>query len=514
MHYVWLAMSGGTIIELVDRDEALRMDAENVRMARTQTVVRLAIGEALHALGNGWQELGFSRFVDYVRERVERNGRWGEDTRAVASRLMGLPRMRRALLRGDIGWCMAEVLSRHARADDDEELLEATRGMTVRQVKKALAERAAQDSEAEERRFGTLDLTLDLEEAWLLMSTRPMVEALDGSGESGAWLESLLAEGQCALSNLATGIELTPEDVAQKQKAWLESIRRGKERMDAREQGAESSLPPMPEVEVDDVIEELPSGPLAIDRRLMRELAPRLASYDLSFGRALAKFFAVRGWKVLGFASEKQYAVERLGMSRSAAYARMRLAKRAVHLEKVGDALHSGKIGSEAASLILRVATPDTEEAWIDRAARRTHKHFKQEVVAAERIAKMMHLGNPPGPPSTDEIDIVLALDRDMKCGAYARRAVGMEREDDAPQYLDRALSRAPESLPAEMAREAMAVQENLRSLILLAREQAGALSAEHAEAACTGVTEPEGPLPTIDLEADVVWGKGSSTNR
>ncbi len=279
--------------------------------------------------------------------------------------------------------------------------------------------------------------------------------------------------------------------------------------MDAREERAESSLPPMPDVEVDGWIEELPDGPVAIDRRLMRELAPRLASYELTFGRMLSTFFAARGWRVLGFASEKQYAVERLGMSRSSVHGLMTLAKRAVHLEKVGDALHEGKIGSVAASLIARVATPDTEEAWIERAAQRTHKHFEQEVVAAERIARMMRLEEPPGPPSVDEIEVVLALERDMRCGAYARRAFGLAREDDARDDLDGRVAAAPESMSAEMARRALAVQESLRTLVLLAREGTDSLTPEQAEAACTGCTEPEGPLPTIDLEEDVVWFAG-----
>ncbi len=41
---------------LIDRDEARMMDEELVRIARDQTVVRLAIGDGLVALANGWQE--------------------------------------------------------------------------------------------------------------------------------------------------------------------------------------------------------------------------------------------------------------------------------------------------------------------------------------------------------------------------------------------------------------------------------------------------------------------------
>ncbi len=502
-------MRGGSIIDLVDRDAARIMDEGLVRMSREQTVVRLSLGEGFVALANGWQELGFSRFSDYVRERCQRSGRWGEDTRVLARRLAELPRIRRALLSGSIGWCMADVLSRHAEAEDEEELLEATRGMTVRAVKRAMRERGGEAEADEPAGFGTLDVRVDVEEAWALEATRPMVELLDGRGEPGAWLEFVLAEAQCALSNLGVAADLTPEDVAERQAAWLASIEAGKQRMERREAAAEPALPAGLEETIPAAIEELPSDARGIDRRIVRELAPRLASSDLAFGRQLAKFYRARGWHVLGFASEAQYARERLGMSRSAVYARITLAKRAAHLTEVGDALHEGRIGHEAATLIARVATPDTEAAWIERAGHRTHKHLKEEVTAAEQIARMMHLDDAPGPPSAEEIAIVQALERDMKCGAYARRAFGIERADDAPALLDRALGSAPESLPADMARTALGVQEGLRSLIHRARERAGELSAEEAESACTGTVAPEGPLPVIDLEDDIVWAKG-----
>ncbi len=551
-------MRGGSIIELIDRNEALDLDGELVALARSQTAVRLAIGDGFVALGKGWQELGFSTFAGYVRERCLRSGRWGEETRTLATRLAQLPRIRERLLSGAIGWCMAELLARDASADDEEELLEATRGMTVREVRRALRERGDARAAADEQvRFGTLDVSVTLEEAWALEATRPMVELLDGRGEPGAWLESVLAEAQCALSNVAPGVELAPEDVAARHAAWVASIAAGEERLDRREARAEPALPPMPEVAEAKVVDEMPSTPLGIDRMLVRELAPRLASCDVRFGALLSRFFRARGWRVLGFASEKQSgpapdpllhssadaslvaalrlvgieplfllgapcdqgasalsvrrsrscagpAHERLGMSRSAVHARIALARRVLHLHEIGDALADGRIGYEAATLIARVATPDTQAQWIERARRRTFKHLREEVSAAELIARMMRLDDLPAPPSVEEIAIVQALERDMKCGAYARRAFGIEREDDAPARVDAAMERAPSSTYAEMAKSALAVQKALRAVIATTR--AVSLSAEEAESACTGFVGPEGELPVIDLEDDVVW--------
>ncbi|MCZ7683669.1 MAG: hypothetical protein M5U28_34825 [Sandaracinaceae bacterium] len=239
---------------------------------------------------------------------------------------------------------------------------------------------------------------------------------------------------------------------------------------------------------------------------LFRELAPRLASADVRFGELLAKFFAVRGWRVLGFATERQYAEERLGMSRSSVRARISLSRRVTHLSRLGEALREGAVGYEAAALVARVATPDTEEAWIERAKRRTHKHLAEEIHAVEMIAQMMRLEDPPGPPDDEEVAIAQAIERDFVSGAYARRAFAIEREDDEAPRVGEGSS----SPFAEMARAAHAVQEQLRAVIGAARARSGAVSDGDALAACVGVAEPAGALPVRDLEDDVVWMKGA----
>ena len=497
-------MSRGSLVELVDREEALRMDAALVRVARSETVVRLAIGEAFVALGTGYRELGFSSLEAYARERVVRSPGWVRVTRRVADRLCRLPRIRERLVKGPMRWSMAELLARHATAEDEEELLEASAGMTVRQVRAALRDRGEEAEPAE--RMGTLELSMTFEEACALTATRPMAELVNGSKAPGEWMASMLGEAQDSLTLVAPHADPMPEDVVERHERWLASIEEGERRMDAREARAERSLPPMPEVSVSPV-DELPVGSVAIDRVLFRELAPRLASSDVRFGELLASFFAVRGWKVLGFATEKQYAEERLGMSRAAVHERIALWRRARHLEKVGDALRESTIGYEAAVLISRVATPDTQVAWVERAKKRTHKHLAEEVRAVEMIMEMMRLEKRPGPPDDEEVAIVRAIRRDFASGAYARRAFAIERDDDGAPRVDPRSS----SPYAEMARAARAVQEQLRTVITAGRESAGTLSCEQAVSACTGLVEPPaGPLPMRDLEDDIVWVEGA----
>src|SRR6185295_3271319 len=95
------------------------------------------------------------------------------------------------------------------------------------------------------------------------------------------------------------------------------------------------------------------------------------------------EFHRADGWRRLGYASEAQYARERLSMSRSSLAARRALALRLEALPRVAEALGSGQIGVEAATQIVRVATARTQAAWVERAQKRTIKFLREEVSAA-----------------------------------------------------------------------------------------------------------------------------------
>ena len=89
------------------------MDADLARLARAGGVLRFRLGAGLEALARrgGHHELGFSSLEAYALERCERSTRWVQESRALARRLEELPAVRRALLRGDIGFSMAQVVA-------------------------------------------------------------------------------------------------------------------------------------------------------------------------------------------------------------------------------------------------------------------------------------------------------------------------------------------------------------------------------------------------------------------
>ena len=133
------------------------------------------------------------------------------------------------------------------------------------------------------------------------------------------------------------------------------------------------------------------------------------------------RFLALRGWQSLGFATEAHYARERLGMSRASLRSKVSLARRSEGLDHVTDALQQGQIGFEAAQLIARIATPDTERAWLDRATRRTFKHLREEVQAVEMLTRFAGQTD-RSPPSEDHIQQMQALERAILSGELLRR--------------------------------------------------------------------------------------------
>ena len=158
----------------------------------------------------------------------------------------------------------------------------------------------------------------------------------------------------------------------------------------------------------------------ALDARI-RHYSAELASRDLFFGRLAQRFLALRGWQTLGFATEAHYARERLGMSRASLRSKVSLARRTEGRDHLIDALQRGHIGFEAAQLIARIATPETERAWLTRATRRTFKHLREEVQAIEMSTR--YLGETDtSPPTEAQLQQVEAAERAILSGElYAK---------------------------------------------------------------------------------------------
>jgi hypothetical protein len=281
----------------------------------------------------------------------------------------------------------------------------------------------------------TLTCTVDREEAWLFEATRSLLEQLGVHGTE-AQSEALLAEAQSTLLALVPGAPFTLDRARASglaQQHWLEELARWRAESEAlcekanagwhRIARAENSVEAIGGVESKDGVEskggveskdgveskggattpargvDVSHGAAADAAALgmaslegmqaealdayVRSLAEALARHELEFSRLVLCFHHADGWRQLGYATETQYARERLGASRSSLLARRSLALRLEKLPVVARALGAGQLGVEAALQVVRVATAATQAAWVERAGKRTIKHLREEVSAA-----------------------------------------------------------------------------------------------------------------------------------
>jgi len=418
------------------------VDAELVVLARSAGALRLALGDGLARLRttDGAAELGFPSLGDYAVERLGRRRRWAEDTATTAERLAGLPYIRAAVFRGEVGWSMAEVLARTANEDSELLLLEHARTSTVRAMKALAAQwragaelgrgddgagaaASAPEPEPGEDESRTLQVTVDRVTAWAFEGTRRFLKAHTGVSDDEALIEALLAEGMDTLRYRHPELRVRSDarDLAERlgeQEAAQALAEQARER-DLRDLGSPPEVAEHIAELLSEHLGELPRDPVALDAHL-RRVSAELQQRDLRMGQLARDLWEGRGWEALGFDSPGEYARERLGCSLASVKARMTLARRCRSLPQVERALDSGRLGFEAARLVARVAVPKTVDGWLTRASERTTKLLTEEVEAVECFARAEGRRAVGPPPDEQVVAEYIALERAMLDGTIA----------------------------------------------------------------------------------------------
>ncbi len=420
--------------------EVVRLDARLTKLVRGESQTRLVLGELLEFLAQrgGHHELGFSSLGAYARERCGRSARWAGESRLLAQRVAKLPQLRAALAGGAVGWCMAELVARHATAKTDTALTELALRSTVREMRALLVTKpdsSEVDKPSSERvqradlDMVTLGMTLGAADAWLWQWTRRFAEHAFGERTTEGFVHALLSESYSSLSHVLPANDLEAFEQSEREAdavarwrqqldAWREeSEERCEENFHARGPGGKQAA----------VVFELPRSLRALDARI-GQLSRELSQREVELGRAARAFHEAEGWRRLGYATESQYVRERLGISPSSFKAKIALARR--WCPRVRGALGAGEIGYEAALLISRVATAETAGAWIERARARTVKHLEEDVRAAELSRGVGGRAVPPPEETLREIreleSHVLSGDRDAVLEAQGQMSAAL----------------------------------------------------------------------------------------
>ncbi len=436
--------------KLGDKDTALRraerLDARLVKLARGASRARLFLGDMLEAFArkSGHHAFGYSSFQAYAVEQSGRRSRWVTETRTVARRLRLLPELRSALVSGAIGWSKAELAARGGIEGSDSELAVLASSLTVRQMRHHLASGAGTERStgvppptppaateaapgdgatslgngiaepqstvetALEEATDTVSLHLKLSptDTWMFFWLGRFASHVSGVYQTHEeTLSAALAETFTSLCSQLPSDALLRAAGADAASAEREAAARAKQELLARlrdesEQRAEPRFRATQTQSADyealsSSYDDVDSWTLEQLHAQIRQAAKELSTRDIELGRVALSFHRERSAKALGFATEQQYAREQLGMSGSQFKARVTLATRLSHPVRV--ALAQGRIGHEAASLIVRIADEKTTEAWLERASLRTVKHLREEVQIAELLrATTGDTGAPP----------------------------------------------------------------------------------------------------------------------
>ena len=120
----------------------------------------------------------------------------------------------------------------------------------------------------------------------------------------------------------------------------------------------------------------------------------RQAEYELA--RLLARIEEQRGYRVLGYATLGEYARTALQLDGRKARALVQLARQLHDLPALDHAMANGELPWTKARELMRVVTPQNQNAWLERAKAVTSRELERHVAVCMR-------GDSPPPPGAEE---------------------------------------------------------------------------------------------------------------
>jgi hypothetical protein len=276
-----------------------------------------------------------------------------------------------------------------------------------------------------EKELGTLSVTVDREDAWLFEGARMIVRHVTG-GSLEETLEALVGEGTTALLTTMSRDRIpTFEDGGDAhenaQRAWEAQLSTWREEAEIICEGRISFA--ALDVEATECDARSTDVATCVARSVgdtvdvqetdaeLRRIAAQLANRDVELGRLAETFWRADGRRRLGFATDSQYARERLGLSLSAVKTKRDLGRRLTRLPQLADALAQGELGYEAARVVATVATCETADAWVAHARERTVRHLREEAEMALMLGRL-HGTTTVAPPTETMMARIADIER------------------------------------------------------------------------------------------------------
>jgi hypothetical protein len=120
--------------------------------------------------------------------------------------------------------------------------------------------------------------------------------------------------------------------------------------------------------------------------RTLKRIAKARAHLDLQEAEALREAQRVQLWRQFGHVSLADYMVQELGYaSHRVAEDRLRLANALPDLPKISEAIQNGEINFSQARELVRVATPQNEQAWLGKAKEMNVREVERAVAGHQK---------------------------------------------------------------------------------------------------------------------------------
>src|SRR5688500_11319835 len=134
----------------------------------------------------------------------------------------------------------------------------------------------------------------------------------------------------------------------------------------------------------------------ALHQRL-RGIAKRRAALDAEEAQCLREAQALQLWRQLGYVHMAEYLERELGYGPQAGAERLRVARELGALPQMEARLTEGELAYSAVRELTRIATAETEQAWLDEARGKNLRQIEAMVAGRKR-------GDRPTDPTTPEL--------------------------------------------------------------------------------------------------------------